>query len=91
MPLQVDAVFPYITGKNGDDITQNDYVIDSPYNTYTHKGLPPGPITSPGIDAIVAATHASSTPYLYYLSGKDGNFHYSATYEGQLANQKKYR
>lgn len=91
MPLQVDAVFPYITGKDGEDILQTDYSVDSPYNTYTHKGLPPGAITNPGVDAIIAATHASSTPYLYYLSGKDGNFHYSATYEGQLANQKKYR
>lgn len=91
MPLQVDAVFPYITGKDGDHITQSDYSIDSPYNTYKYKGLPPGPITNPGVDAIVAATHASSTSYLYYLSGKDGNFYYSATYEGQLANQKKYR
>ena len=91
MLLQVDAVFPYITGKNGSDILQSDYVIDSPYNTYLYKGLPPGPIASPSLDAIIAATHASSTPYLYYLSDKQGIFHYSSTYEGQLANQKKYR
>lgn len=90
MPLQVDAVFPFITGKKGEDILQSDYSIDSPYNTYLYRGLPVGPITNPSLDAIVAAATPRATSYLYYLSDKEGNFHYSATYEGQLANQKKY-
>jgi UPF0755 protein len=90
MPLQVDAVFPYITGKSGNDILQSDYAVDSPYNTYTHTGLPPGPITNPGLDAIIAAATPITTAYLYYLSDKDGVFHYSKTFDEQLANQKKY-
>ncbi len=90
MPLQVDAVFPYITGKNGDEITTKDYSIDSPYNTYTHKGLPPGPITNPGLDSILAAATPTTSNYVYYLSDKKGNFHYSSTYAGQLANEAKY-
>ncbi len=90
MPLQVDAVIPYITGKPGDAILQTDYKIDSPYNTYLYKGLPPGPITNPGLDAIIAAATPTSTPYLYYLSDKDGTFHYSKTFNEQLANQRKY-
>lgn len=90
MPLQVDAVFPFITGKSIENILQSDYAIDSPYNTYKYKGLPPGPITNPGLDAILAAATPTTTPYLYYLSDKEGNFHYSVTLEQQIANQKKY-
>ena len=90
MPLDVDAVFPYITGKTNGDITHADLQIDSPYNTYLNKGLPPGPITNPGLDSIMAAATPTTTPYLYYLSDKKGNFHYSATYAGQLANERKY-
>lgn len=90
MPLQVDAVFPYITGKASGDITYADLQIRSPYNTYLNVGLPPGPITNPGLDSIVAAATPVASSYLYYLSDKKGNFHYSATYAGQLANEKKY-
>lgn len=90
MPLQVDAVFPYITGKNGADILQSDYAIDSPYNTYKYKGLPPGPISNPSLDAIIAAASATTTPYLYYLSDKNGKFYYSKTFDQHLQNQKKY-
>ncbi|MBY0473020.1 endolytic transglycosylase MltG [Patescibacteria group bacterium] len=90
MPLQVDAVFPFITGKPIDAILQSDYKIDSPYNTYLYKGLPRGPITNPGLDAIIAAATPTTTPYLYYLSDKKGVFHYSKTFNEQLANQRKY-
>ena len=90
MPLQVDAVFPYITGKSSGDITRADLQTRSPYNTYLNLGLPPGPITNPGLDSIMAAATPVVTDYLYYLSDKKGNFHYSATYAGQLANEKKY-
>ncbi len=90
MPLQVDAVFPYIIGKNSFQLTKADLKVDSPYNTYTHKGLPPGPIANPGMSSIVAAVTPIKSNYLFYLSDKQGNFHYSATYAGQLANQRKY-
>ncbi len=90
MPLQVDAVFPYIIGKNSFDLTRADLKTDSPYNTYTHKGLPIGPITNPGIESILAALTPVKTNYLYYLSDLDSKFHFSTTYKQQLANQKKY-
>jgi UPF0755 protein len=90
MPLQVDAVFPYIIGKNSFDLTQSDLKTNSPYNTYTNKGLPPGPIANPGLDAILAAVTPIETSYLYYLSDLNGNFHYSATYEQHLAFKNKY-
>ncbi len=90
MPLQVDAVFPYIIGKNSLQLTHTDLKVESPYNTYTHKGLPPGPITNPSIDSILAAVTPVPTKFVFYLSDLNGNFHYSATYAEQLANQRRY-
>jgi UPF0755 protein len=90
MPLQVDAVFPYILNKPGSQLTKADLGVDSPYNTYTHLGLPPGPIANPGLTSITAAVTPIKTSYLYYLSDKQGNFHYCATYACQLANVQKY-
>lgn len=90
MPLQVDAVFPYIIGVNSLQLTRQDLQTNSPYNTYTHKGLPPGPIANPGLDAIVDAMTPVKTNYLYYLSDLHGNFHYCATYSCQQANARKY-
>ena len=90
MPLQVDAVFPYIIDKNSLQLTKTDLKTNSPYNTYTNRGLPPGPIASPGLDAILAAINPTKTNYLYYLSDLHSVVHYSATYAGQLANQRKY-
>ena len=88
MPLQVDAVFPYITGKR--EVLLDDLKINSPYNTYLYKGLPPGPIANPGLDAIEAARNPKETPYLYYISGKDGKTHFAKTYEEHLKNKEKY-
>ncbi len=90
MALQVDAVFPYIIGKSSLELTRADLKTDSPYNTYTHKGLPPGPIANPGMTSIIAAVTPIKSNYVFYLSDKQGNFHYCATYACQLANQKKY-
>jgi len=88
MALQVDAVFPYITGKQ--KVLLEDLKIDSPYNTYLHKGLPPGPISNPGLDAIEAAKNPKETPYLYYLSGKDGKTRFAKTFSEHLRNKEKY-
>jgi UPF0755 protein len=90
MYLQVDAVFPYIIGKNSFELTKKDLTTDSPYNTYVHKGLPAGPIANPGLDAIMAAVTPIDTQYWYYLSDMHGVMHYSATYEQHLAAKKKY-
>ncbi len=90
MPLQVDAVFPYIIGKNTFQLTLEDLAVDSPYNTYKYKGLPIGPISNPGLDSIIAAITPIETPYLYYLSDLSGKMYYSATFEGHKANKAKY-
>lgn len=90
MPLQVDAVFGHIFGRDTYSPSYADLAVDSPYNTYTHKGLPPGPISNPGLDSLEAALHPEQTEYLYYLTGKDGLMHYAATHTGHQANRKKY-
>ena len=88
MALQVDAVFPYITGEQ--KVLLDDLKIDSPYNTYLHKGLPPGPISNPGLDAIEAAKNPKESPYLYYLSGQDSKTHFAKTFSEHLRNKEKY-
>ena len=90
MPLQVDAVFGYIYSRDIYSPSLADLKVASPYNTYLHVGLPPGPICNPGLDAITAALHPTKTAYLYYLTGKDGLMHYAATYAAHQANQRKY-
>ncbi len=81
MPLQVDATFSYVNGKNTFELTLDDLQIDSPYNTYKYKGLPPGPISNPGLNAINSALNPTQTRYLYFLTGKDGKMYYSRTFE----------
>lgn len=72
------------------DVFAEDKKILSPYNTYLHSDLPPGPITNPGLKSIQAALHPSDTNYLYYLSEPDGTTHYAATLEEHNANITKY-
>lgn len=90
MPLQVDAVFGYIFKRDTYNPSLKDLTVNSLYNTYTHKGLPPGPICNPGLASIEAVVHPTKTKYLYYLTGKDGLMHYATTYAEHQANQKKY-
>lgn len=91
MPLQVDAVFGYIYDMPTFHPTLDDLKIDSPYNTYLYPGLPPGPINNPGLDAIEAALDPTKSPYLYYLTGKDGTMHYARTFEQHVANKRFLR
>jgi UPF0755 protein len=90
MPLQVDCTFSYINGKNTYELTLDDLKIDSPYNTYENKGLPPGPISNPGIDAITAAMSPVKSNYLYFLTEKDGTIHYAKTFAEHLKNKELY-
>ncbi len=90
MALQVDAVFGYIKGIATFNPTFDDLEIDSPYNTYKHPGLPPGPISNPGLNSIIAALEPISSPHLFYLTGKDGRMHYSRTFEEHLKNKRLY-
>jgi len=90
MPLQVDASFKYINGKTTKTLTLDDLKIDNPYNSYTNRGLPPTPISNPGIEAIRAAVNPIKTPYLYFLSDDNGNMHYASTFDEHIANKFKY-
>jgi UPF0755 protein len=90
MALQVDSSFKYINGKTTATLTTDDLKIDSPYNTYTHRGLPPTAISNPGLETIEDALNPTKTPYLYFLSGNDGNMHYAATLDEHNANKAKY-
>jgi UPF0755 protein len=90
MRLQVDAVFPYIIGKNTFQVTTKDLQFDSPYNTYKYKGLPPGPIGNPGLQSIKAVLNPTPSDYIYYLSDLEGNFHYAKTHEEHVKNKAKY-
>lgn len=90
MPLQVDAVFGYIFNRETYSPSLKDLTVESPYNTYTHKGLPPGPISNPGIAAIEAALNPTRTSYLYYLTGTDGRMYYAITFADHQANKKTY-
>lgn len=90
MPLQVDAAFGYIHQQDGYTPTASDLASDSPYNTYKYRGLPPTPISNPGIAALEAAAHPAKTNYVYYLTGKDGQMHYATTYAGHQKNIALY-
>ena len=90
MLLEVDPTLTYVTGRTSAHLTVADLAMDSPYNTYRYKGLPPHPIDNPGLDALTAAVTPTSTPYWFYLAGNDNVVHYATTYDEQLANEKKY-
>ncbi len=91
MPLQMDASIEYALGHTTTDLTAADLAIKSPYNTYTHMGLPPGPIANPGLPSIRAALYPAHTDYYYYVArfdGSGGNY-YATTYAQQLANSAR--
>ncbi|MFZ4500178.1 MAG: endolytic transglycosylase MltG [Minisyncoccia bacterium] len=90
MPLQVDAPFLFLLNKESKELTMKDLAMDSPYNTYKYKGLPPGPINNPGLESIKAAITPQSSPYLYYLHDSQGGIHYASTYQQHQANIKRY-
>lgn len=80
MPLQVDATVQYVIGHR-ERLYYRDLEVNSPYNTYKVAGLPPGPICSPGADAIRAAMHPETTEYLYYTARPDGSHSFTKTLE----------
>lgn len=67
MPLGIDATTRFATGNYTEPLTESELAIDSPYNTRTNTGLPPGPINSPGLASIEAAAHPAKTDYLFYV------------------------
>ena len=97
MKLDIDATLQYALGYQTDEkrwwkkeLTAQDKTINSPYNTYTNPGLPPGPISNPGLDSIKAALNPAKTDYLFYISDANGVNHYAKTMAEHNANIKKY-
>ena len=90
MALQVDSSFKYINGKTTATLSTEDLNTDSPYNSYTRRGLPPTPISNPGLEAIKATINPIKTSYLYFLTDNNGNMHYAVTFEEHVANKFKY-
>lgn len=90
MPLQVDSTISFITGKQTDRSSLSDLQIDSPYNTYKYKGLPPGPIANPGLSSIRAVVYPKPNEYLFFLTTSEGEVKYARTYEEHLENKRKY-
>jgi UPF0755 protein len=66
-------------------------VVDSPFNTFIHPGLPPGPICSPGLASIEAVLKPAQTDYLFFHAKGDGSHAFARTFEEHLENQAKYR
>ena len=91
MRLQSCATVAYLFNYEKDYIYYKDLEIDSPYNTYRYKGLPPGPISNPGEESIKASLTPSKTNYFYFVLGNNGKHHFSKTYNEHMAvqNQEK--
>lgn len=87
MLLQADPTIQYLMPKQKKRLLYKDTQIDNEYNTYLYKGLPPGPINSPGIDAIIAADNPSKTNYLYFVANKNGRHIFNKTYKGHLKSR----
>jgi UPF0755 protein len=94
MPLQTDPAVIYASLLNGTwtgVIHQSELHSDSPYNTYTHPGLPPGPICNPGVASLQAALHPAQTDYMYFVANPDGSTRFAKQLDEQNANVANYR
>ncbi|HEX3928026.1 MAG TPA: endolytic transglycosylase MltG [Gemmatimonadales bacterium] len=89
MPLQADPTIEYgylvRDGVRKGELHDKDYQVESPWNTYLHPGLPPGPINNPSRSAIEAVLSPAHVPYLYFVAGADGKHVFSTTYDEHLA------
>jgi len=94
MKLEVDATVQYARGDTGNGwwapLSSSDKQIDSPYNSYLYKGLPPHPIANPGLDAIRAVLHPTPTKCLFYLHDNSKTIHCAETYEAHRENIRTY-
>lgn len=94
MPLQSDPTVAYALSLGGlytGRLTRDDWGYQSPYNTYQHNGLPPGPICSPGKASLEAVLHPHVSPYLYFVAKNDGTHAFSATLDEHNRAVARYR
>jgi len=89
MALQTDATLSYVTGSDRARANANDLNLDSPFNTYKNRGLPPAPINSPGASAMDAVLDPAPTDYRYFLTDAAGKVYYARTLEEHTANRAK--
>jgi len=97
MKLDIDATIQYALGYDTvskrwwkENLSLDDLALNSPYNTYKVSGLPPTPISNPGLKALEAVVNPATTDYIFYISDKNGVNHYATTNDEQEANKKKY-
>lgn len=90
MALQSDATVNYVTGGDDPSISLSDRDIDSLYNTYKYPGLPPGPISNPGMHALRAVWSPAENPYYYFLTDSQGNVYYAETHDEHVVNKARY-
>ena len=91
MPLQADPTVQYAVAKERRALTRADLAIDHPYNTYERRGLPPGPIASPGLGAIQAAVDPAPVNYLYFVARDDRRHTFSTTVDEHNKAVLRYR
>lgn len=90
MALQADSTVNYVTGNKTPSITSADRDIDSPWNTYQHRGLPPSPISNPSLSAIKAVLSPTPNTHVYFLTDAAGGVHYARTFAEHVANKERY-
>ncbi len=89
--MQADSTVHYLTAKSGDVFTtKEDRQSDSPWNTYKYRGLPPGPISLPSVDSIMAAIYPTKNDAWYFITTFDGEVKYGETLDQHNANVQKY-
>lgn len=91
MLLQSCATVQYLLKEQKEELTYKDLEIESPYNTYKHAGLPPGPIASPGLKAIEAALYPENVDYLYFYTNNDNSHIFTRTYSEHINAQNKVK
>ena len=89
-PLESCATIQYLFEKPRKRIYYQDLEIESPYNTYKHKGMPPGPIASPGYEALNAAVNPEATEYKYFVVRGDGSHVFSKTFREHNRAKNEY-
>jgi UPF0755 protein len=88
--LQSCATVNYLLGKPKDILTGEDLLIDSPYNSYRHQGLPPAPICNPGLESIKAVLNPQFSKYWYFLSDQEGQLHFAIDAKSHARNKDRY-
>jgi UPF0755 protein len=91
MLLQADPTVQYALGHHVGRVLYKDLTVKSPYNTYVNKGLPPGPVASPGVASLAAAANPANVPYLYFVASPDGHHEFRMTLQEHTSAIREVR